>query len=72
MIFSAVIYIITEGIVSIKIFVVMCMVKTECEIYSRVCGYLRPISNWNDSKQSEFSDRVMFDTITPDIYDAKV
>lgn len=48
------------------------MVKTECEIYSRVCGYLRPTSNWNDSKQAEFSDRQMFDEITPGMYDPKV
>ena len=48
------------------------MVETFCEIYSRVCGYLRPVSNWNDSKQAEFNDRVMFDKSTPDIYNAKV
>lgn len=29
----------------------------ECEIYSRVVGYLRPLSNWNDGKKEEFSDR---------------
>jgi len=44
------------------------MVLTECEIYSRVCGYLRPVANWNDSKQSEFNDRILFDDITDDIY----
>ena len=38
------------------------MVKTECEVYSRIVGYLRPISQWNDSKQAEFEDRKMFDT----------
>lgn len=27
------------------------------ETYSRVCGYLRPISTWNDGKQQEFSER---------------
>ena len=48
------------------------MVKTECEIYSRVVGYLRPVSNWNDSKSEEFKDRVMFDEVTSDIYEAKV
>lgn len=30
----------------------------DCEIYSRVVGYLRPLSNWNDGKKEEFSDRV--------------
>ena len=32
-----------------------------CEVYSRVVGYIRPVSNWNDSKQSEFHDRKLFD-----------
>lgn len=36
------------------------MVKTKCEIYSRVVGYIRPVEQWNDSKQSEFHDRKMF------------
>lgn len=30
----------------------------ECEVYSRVVGYLRPLSNWNDGKREEFKDRV--------------
>jgi len=34
--------------------------RTKCEIYSRVCGYLRPTFNWNDSKQEEFKDRKLF------------
>ena len=38
------------------------MVKTKCEVYSRVVGYIRPVSNWNDSKQAEFSDRKKFDS----------
>ena len=37
------------------------MVKTKCEVYSRVVGFIRPVSNWNDSKQAEFGDRVKFD-----------
>lgn len=28
-----------------------------CEIYSRVVGYLRPVQQWNDSKQAEFDMR---------------
>ena len=39
------------------------MVKTKCEVYSRVVGFIRPVSNWNDSKQAEFSDRVKFDDV---------
>ncbi len=33
----------------------------KCEIYSRVVGYLRPVDQWNDGKQAEFSIRKTFD-----------
>jgi hypothetical protein len=33
----------------------------ECEVYSRVVGYLRPVNQWNDGKSAEFNDRKMFD-----------
>lgn len=29
-----------------------------CEVYSRVCGYFRPVSGWNAGKLAEFMDRV--------------
>ena len=32
----------------------------ETEVYSRVVGYLRPIKQWNNGKQSEFSRRKLF------------
>jgi len=32
-----------------------------CEIYSRVVGYLRPVDQWNDGKQAEFTMRKTFD-----------
>jgi hypothetical protein len=32
----------------------------ETEIYSRVVGYLRPVSQWNEGKQQEFKDRKEF------------
>ncbi len=35
--------------------------KTKCEVYSRVVGYLRPVQTWNEGKQSEFEDRKLFD-----------
>lgn len=35
---------------------------TECEVYSRVVGYYRPVSNWNAGKQAEFADRALFDS----------
>jgi len=34
---------------------------TDCEVYSRVVGYLRPVNQWNRGKQQEFSDRKTFD-----------
>lgn len=33
----------------------------DCEVYSRVVGYLRPVAQWNDAKQAEFTDRKLFD-----------
>lgn len=33
------------------------MIKIETEIYSRVSGYYRPVSQWNKGKQEEFRDR---------------
>jgi ribonucleoside-triphosphate reductase len=32
----------------------------ECEVYSRIVGYLRPVSQWNAGKQSEFRVRKTF------------
>jgi ribonucleoside-triphosphate reductase len=31
--------------------------KERCEIYSRVVGYLRPVSQWNPGKEAEFDKR---------------
>jgi ribonucleoside-triphosphate reductase len=36
--------------------------RTECEVYSRVVGYLRPVKQWNRGKQQEFDHRRVFDT----------
>ncbi|MBU4502170.1 MAG: anaerobic ribonucleoside-triphosphate reductase [Nanoarchaeota archaeon] len=38
---------------------VECGKKTE--VYSRVCGYHRPIANWNKGKKEEFVHRRVFD-----------
>jgi len=35
-------------------------VKVSCEVYSRVVGFLRPVSAYNEGKQQEFYDRVNF------------
>ena len=32
----------------------------ETEVYSRVCGYFRPVANWNKGKKEEFKDRKTF------------
>lgn len=34
--------------------------KSQTEVYSRVVGYLRPVRQWNDGKQAEFSMRKTF------------
>jgi len=36
------------------------MARTKCEIWSRVVGYLRPTSRWNEGKLAEFGDRKNF------------
>ena len=33
---------------------------SDCEVYSRVVGYLRPVKQWNKGKQEEFKDRKTF------------
>lgn len=30
------------------------------DVYSRVVGYMRPVSNWNPGKQQEFRERVEY------------
>ncbi len=34
--------------------------RVKCQVYSRVVGYLRPTSQWNDGKVAEFNDRQVF------------
>jgi len=31
------------------------------EVYSRVCGYFRPVANWNRGKKEEFRERKVFE-----------
>lgn len=33
----------------------------KCEVYSRIVGYIRPVSQWNKGKQKEFQDRQTFE-----------
>ena len=34
--------------------------RQPCEIWTRVMGYFRPVSNFNVGKKQEFEDRVYF------------
>ncbi len=36
------------------------MPRSKCEVWSRVCGYLRPTATWNEGKVEEFDDRLLF------------
>jgi len=35
--------------------------SSECNVYSRVVGYYRPVQQWNKGKKAEFKDRKMFE-----------
>ncbi|MCK4520257.1 ribonucleoside triphosphate reductase [Candidatus Parcubacteria bacterium] len=37
-----------------------CLVKQPCEVYSRVVGYYRPVTQYNTGKQQEFKERKEF------------
>ena len=37
-----------------------CTIKQPCEVYTRIVGYLRPVSQWNLGKQQEFKERETF------------
>jgi len=34
--------------------------RTKCERFSRIVGYLRPLAQWNEGKEAEWNDRVVF------------
>jgi len=34
--------------------------RTRCEVWTRIVGYYRPVSQWNAGKQSEYGDRRSF------------
>ncbi|MBM7624400.1 anaerobic ribonucleoside-triphosphate reductase [Sporohalobacter salinus] len=35
--------------------------RTKCEVYSRVVGFLTPVSHWNPGKKEEFKARKTYD-----------
>ncbi|WP_205739262.1 anaerobic ribonucleoside-triphosphate reductase [Halocella sp. SP3-1] len=37
------------------------MKRQRCEVYSRVVGFLTPVSQWNVGKKEEFKDRENYD-----------
>ena len=45
--------------------------RTRCEIYTRVMGYYRPVSQFNNGKKSEFYSRSYFKTQTCSSLDSK-
>ncbi len=32
----------------------------KCEVYSRVVGYIRPVTQWNNGKKQEYSERTEY------------
>jgi len=39
---------------------IMAKCGRKTEIYSRIVGYFRPVSDWNKGKKEEFKDRKVF------------
>ena len=37
-----------------------CTIKQPCDVYSRIVGYLRPLSQWHKGKQQEYRERKEF------------
>jgi ribonucleoside-triphosphate reductase (formate) len=31
--------------------------QSECEVYTRIVGYLRPVEQWNKGKRAEYGNR---------------
>ena len=36
--------------------------RQPCEVWTRVMGYHRPVSNFNPAKQQEWADRCLYET----------
>ncbi len=39
--------------------------NSDCEVYSRIVGYMRPVNQWNNGKREEFKDRKLFKVEIP-------
>ena len=44
-----------------------CTIKQPCEVYSRIVGYLRPLTQWNTGKGQEFKERKEFKIKKPEL-----
>ena len=40
----------------------------ECEVYSRVVGYIRPVKQWNEGKKEEFANRKTYCVEQPTVH----
>jgi len=36
---------------------------TDAEVYTRIVGYYRPVSRWNEGKKAEYADRLVFEDV---------
>ncbi len=41
--------------------------RTQCEVWTRVMGYHRPVSSFNKGKQGEYAERVCFTEASADL-----
>jgi anaerobic ribonucleoside-triphosphate reductase len=41
--------------------------RTICEVYSRVVGYMMPVSQWNPGKKQEWKNRRLYEIRKEDI-----
>jgi len=42
-----------------------CAEKTE--VWARVCGFFRPVSQWNQGKKAEYGERTPYKMLTKDV-----
>jgi len=35
--------------------------EKDCQVYSRIVGYYRPVGNWHIGKKEEFKDRLEYE-----------
>ena len=42
--------------------------RQECEIWTRVMGYYRPVSEFNIGKKSEYAERLLFRKTKPNVH----